>query len=379
MIFPAKRRKVTTMKKRKERVSAESTLSSVVAAEGSNEPPPAAPESKAQKIVVEEIDEANDGLVALDLIFDQSSTLNLAPVGRDALSRDFHSVCSLTAEAGALITWQPPPILEEIVTHDQLASTQDPETFRPVASDTYQQQAPTAKMTNTSFLVGSSSHARMTVHDDENLRGDILTLFNESSAKIMRKYDAYISQLKAENAKLIEEMENEKATALERTRILEERFRRELENEKAAAAERTRILEEMHRRELENERGATVERVRDLSERLQRESKIAQTTTRRNKALEVENAKLHEQLENGRADNQALMFDLLEKSDELATLKYYYDMLESDKTYLENQVDLLKKELDNSRKEHARYVHKVLDAAKAIPNDLEAIDLDAPL
>jgi len=36
--------------------------------------------------------------------------------------------------------------------------------------------------------------------------------------------------------------------------------------------------------------------------------------------------------EHGRADNQALMSDILEKSEELATLKYYSNMLESEKT-----------------------------------------------
>ncbi|KAJ1288029.1 hypothetical protein BS78_02G057100 [Paspalum vaginatum] len=383
MIFPAKRRKVTTMKKRKERVSAESTLSSVVAAKGSIELPPAASQTKAQKIEVEVIDEANDGLVAQELIYEDSPTLNLAPVGRDALSqircRDFHSAYSLTAETGALITWQPQPIPEEIVAHYQLTSRQDPETFRPVTSDMYQRQAPTAQMTKTSFMVGSSSRAKTIVQDDENFREDILALFNESNARIMRRYGVYISQLKTQNTELVEEMENERAAALERTKILEEKLQRELENERAAAAERTRILEERHQRELENEREAASERIRVLDERLQSASEIAQTTASQNKALEAENAKLHEQLENGKADNQALMLDILEKSEELATLKYFSDMFESEKTHLENQVYHLEKELDSTRKEHARYVRNVLDAARAIPNDLEVIHSDSRL
>ncbi|WVZ62162.1 hypothetical protein U9M48_011939 [Paspalum notatum var. saurae] len=376
MIFPAKRRKVTTMKKRKEMMSSESTLSPVAAAEGSIELPPASSQSKAQNIEVEVIDEANDGLVAQELIYEDSSTLNLAPVGRDALSqircRDFHSACSLTAETGALITWQPPLIPEEIVAHYQLASMQDLDTFRPVTSDMHQRQAPTAQMTKTSFMIGSSSRSTKTVQDDENFREDIFALFNESNAKIMRRYGVYISQLKTQNAELVEEMENERAAALERTQNLEKRLQRELENERAAAAERIRILEERHQRGLENEREAAAERTRVLDERLRSASEIAQTTATQNKALEAENAKLHEQLENGKADNQALMLDILEKSEELATLKYFSDMFESEKTDLENQVYHLQKELDSTRKEHARYVRKVLDAARAIPNDLEA-------
>lgn len=64
LIFPAKRRKLVTMKKRKERVFSESTLSSVVGiiAEGSTPLTPAASESKAHKVVIEVIDEANEGL-----------------------------------------------------------------------------------------------------------------------------------------------------------------------------------------------------------------------------------------------------------------------------------------------------------------------------
>uniref|UniRef100_A0A0A9A4F6 Uncharacterized protein n=1 Tax=Arundo donax TaxID=35708 RepID=A0A0A9A4F6_ARUDO len=197
-------------------------------------------------------------------------------------------------------------------------------------------------------------------------------MFNENATRIMGRYDAYISQLKAENAKLIEDFENERTSAAERSRILEERLQRELEKERAAAVEKTRILEEKLQRELENEREASVERIKILEERLQRESKIAQSTASRSQTLEAENARLHEELENGRADNQALMSDILEKSDELATLKYYSNMFESDKTYLENQVDLLKKELEYTREEHARYVCKVLDAARAVPNNLEA-------
>ncbi|ONM51761.1 E3 ubiquitin protein ligase DRIP2 [Zea mays] len=179
LIFPAKRRKVVTMKKRKERVSSESTLPSVVGttAEESTALIPAASESKAQK--------------------------DLTPVGRDALSRirgrDFDSACGLTEDTGALIVWQAPPILEETAAHNQLDSKQDPDSFRPPATSDieYQRQGPTAQMTNISFMVGNSSHARPTDQDDENMRGDILTLINESNARIMEMYDAHISKLKA--------------------------------------------------------------------------------------------------------------------------------------------------------------------------------------
>ncbi|CAD6220884.1 unnamed protein product [Miscanthus lutarioriparius] len=389
------------MKKRKERVSSESTLSSVVGitAEGSTALTLAASESKAHKVVIED----------------------LALVERDALSgikgRDFDSACGLT-ETRALIVWQASPILEEMVAHNQLDSKQDPESFRlPATSDIEnQRQGPTAQMTNISFMVESSSSARPTVQDDENLRGDFLTLINESNARIMGRYDAHISKLKAENTKSIEELENER----ERTRILEERLQRELENERTAAAERTRLLEKKLQRELEHEREAAIERTRILEERLQREleneraaaaertrllekklqsvehdreaaiertrvlderfqreSEIAHTTASRNEALKEEIFKLNEELEHGRADNKALMSDILEKSEELATLKYYSNMLESEKTHLENQVDYLDKELKYARKEHRRYVSKVLDAARAIPNDLEPINSDA--
>ncbi|XP_066398700.1 uncharacterized protein [Miscanthus floridulus] len=401
LIFPPKRRKVVTMKKRKERVSPESTLSSVVGitAEGSTALTLAASESKAQKVVIED----------------------LALVKRDALSgikgRDFDSACGLTEETGALIVWQASPILEEMVAHNQLDSKQDPESFRlPATSDIEnQRQGPTAQMNNISFMVESSSSARPTVQDDENLRGDFLTLINESNARIMGRYDAHISKLKAENTKLIEELENEgemtrileerlqrelenertaaaertrllekklrefeheREAAIERTRILEERLQRELENERAAAAERTRLLEKKLQR-VEHEREDAIERTRVLDERLQRESEIVHTTASQNDALKEEIFKLHEEREHGRADNQALMSDILEKSEELATLKYYSNMLESEKTCLENQVDHLDKELKYTRKEHRRYVSKVLDAARAIPNDIEPINSDA--
>ncbi|PVH63548.1 hypothetical protein PAHAL_2G052800 [Panicum hallii] len=350
VIFPSKRRKVATVKKRKEK-----------------------------KVEVEVIDEA---LVAQESVH-ESSTLNLAPVGRDVLSRircrDFYSACSLSAETGALIVWQPPPVLEEVVALDQLAPRQDPETFGPPAtSDTeYQQQELTVQMTNTSVVAGSSSHSRMTVQDDESFRGDILTLLNESNARIMGRYDAYINQFKAENSKLIEQLENERAASLEKTRILEERHQRELEDERAAAAERTRILKERLQRELENEREAAVERIRILEERLQRESQIVLGLESRSQSLEAENSRLNEELENEKADNQDLMSDISEKSDELATLKYYCDMFESDKTYLENQIEHLNKELEYRKKEHARYVRQVLDAARAVPDNLETIPTDA--
>ncbi|ONM51760.1 E3 ubiquitin protein ligase DRIP2 [Zea mays] len=261
LIFPAKRRKVVTMKKRKERVSSESTLPSVVGttAEESTALIPAASESKAQKVVAED----------------------LTPVGRDALSRirgrDFDSACGLTEDTGALIVWQAPPILEETAAHNQLDSKQDPDSFRPPATSDieYQRQGPTAQMTNISFMVGNSSHARPTDQDDENMRGDILTLINESNARIMEM-----------------QLENERAAALERTRILEERLQQELENERTVAAERTRLLEKKLQRELEHEREAAIERTRVLDERLQRESEIARLSKKELQDLVQEGAKL---------------------------------------------------------------------------------------
>lgn len=96
--------------------------------------------------------------------------------------RDFYSACHLSAETGALTVWQPSPIPEEMVDHDQLFLRQDPQTFGlPATSDTeYQQQAPAVQMTNiTPVMAGSSLHTKMTVQDDDNLRGDILAFFNE--------------------------------------------------------------------------------------------------------------------------------------------------------------------------------------------------------
>ncbi|KAG2632099.1 hypothetical protein PVAP13_2NG062700 [Panicum virgatum] len=372
MMFPSKRRKVASAKKR-EVVSAQSNLSSVVyiAAEGNTVPlPPAASQSNLQKVEVEVIDESDEALVAQESIH-ESSTLNLAPIGRDALSqircRDFHSACILSAETGALIVWQPPPILEEVVA----ASRQDPETFGlPVTSDTeYQRQAPTVQMTNTSVVSGSSFHSRMTVQDDENIRANILTLLNENNARIMGCYDAYINQFEAEKSKLIEHLDNERAASLEKMRILEERHKRELEAERAAAAERTRILEERLQRELKNEREAAVERIRVLEERLQRESQLVLSHESRSQSLEAENSGLNEELENEKADKQALMSDILERSDELATLQYYCNIFESNKTDLENQIEHLNKELEYTKKKHDRYVDQVedaFDAARAV-------------
>ncbi|XP_039799095.1 uncharacterized protein LOC120664125 isoform X2 [Panicum virgatum] len=380
VIFPSKRRKVATAKKREENVSAQSNLSSVVyiAAEGSTVPlPPAASQSNLQKVEVEVIDEA---LVAQESVH-ESCTLNLAPVGRDALSRircrDFYSACSLSAETGALIVWQPPPILEEVVALDQLAPRQDPETFGlPATSDTeYQRQAPTVQMNNTSVVSGSSFHSRMTVQNDRNFREGFRILLNENIARIMEGYDAYINQFEEEKSKLIEQLDNERAVSLEKTRILEERHQRELEDERAAAAERTRILEERHQRELEDERAAAAERIRNLEERLQRESQIVLSHESRSQSLEAENSRLNEELENEKADNRALMSDISERYDELATLKYYCDMFESDKTYLENQIEHLNEELEDRKKEHARCVHQVMDALDAARAQLWTADV----
>ncbi|CAL5091042.1 unnamed protein product [Urochloa decumbens] len=371
VIFSAKRRKVVTAKtkKRKEKVSAEPAISSVVemVTEGSTAPlPPAASQIEAQRVEIEVIDEADEALVAQESVH-ESSILNLAPVGRDVLSRircrDFYSSCHLSAETGALIVRQPPPILEEIVAFDQLAPRQDPETSKPPATSDaeHQRQVPIVQMANTSVVEGTSFHARMTVHE-ETLRGDILTLFSESNAIIMGRYEAHIRQLKDDGSKLIEELENERAAALERTRILEERYQRE----RAAAAERTRILEDRLQRALKNEREAAAEKIRILEGRLQ----IALSFESRSQSLEAEKTKLYEELENGRAGNKALMSEILKKNNELTTLKHYSDVLVSDKIDLENKLKHLTNELENAKKEHARSIRQFIDAAEAVSREL---------
>nr|CAB3452137.1 unnamed protein product [Digitaria exilis] len=406
-IFPAKRRKVVSdkNKKRNEKVSAESTLSSVVdiVKKGSIAPlPPAVSQIEAQKIDIEVIDEADEALVAQDSVY-ESSILNLAPVGRDALSRircrDFYSACHLSPETGALIVWQPPPILEEMVAHDQLAPRQDPQTSRhPATSDTeYQRQASSVEMNNTSAVAGSSFHDRITVQDDENLMGDIHALFSEIEARTKERYGAYVSKLKAENSKLIKELENERAALLERTRILEERHQRELENERAAAAAaaersrivemmlqrelenereaalyRTRILEERHQRELENERAAAAERTRIVEERLQRDLENERDAALVKQKFICYSGFNFRELENGRAEKQALVLDILERSEELATLKYYSNMLEFEKTDLEHEVERLRKDLDFVNKKHEKYVRQVKEFTDAVQGSLNS-------
>ncbi|CAL5003208.1 unnamed protein product [Urochloa decumbens] len=368
VIFPAKRRKVVTAKirKTKENFSAKSTLSSVVdiVTEGSTAPlPPAASQIEEEEIEVEVINEADEALLAQESVYESSMLVTFNIV----------SIIFIEQETGALVVWQPPPILEEMVAHYQLAPRhrQDSQASgHPATSDTeYQQQAPAVQITHASAVAGSSFHARTTVQDDANLREDILALFNERNARIMGRYDAYISQLKTDNSKLIEEME--------------ERHQRELENERAAAAESTRILEERLQREFEYGQAAAAERIRILKERLQRESKSFEAENARlqrvSQSLEAENARLYEELENGRADKQALMTDILEKSDELATIKYYSDIIESDKTCLENEVEDLKKELEYTKKVHDRYVQQVQHAAWSVPNNLESIHSDGQL
>ncbi|CAL4997617.1 unnamed protein product [Urochloa decumbens] len=368
VIFPAKRRKVVTAKirKTKENFSAKSTLSSVVdiVTEGSTAPlPPAASQIEEEEIEVEVINEADEALLAQESVYESSMLVTFNIV----------SIIFIEQETGALVVWQPPPILEEMVAHYQLAPRhrQDSQASgHPATSDTeFQQQAPAVQITHASAVAGSSFHARTTVQDDANLREDILALFNERNARIMGRYDAYISQLKTDNSKLIEEME--------------ERHQRELENERAAAAESARILEERLQREFEYGQAAAAERIRILKERLQRESKSFEAENARlqrvSQSLEAENARLYEELENGRADKQALMTDILEKSDELATIKYYSDIIESDKTCLENEVEDLKKELEYTKKVHDRYVQQVQHAAWSVPNNLESIHSDGQL
>ncbi|CAN6197081.1 unnamed protein product [Urochloa humidicola] len=184
----------------------------------------------------------------------------------------------------------------------------------------------------------TSFHARMTDHE-ETLRRDVLKIQNENNARIMERYEAHISQLKDDGSKLKEELENERAG----TRILEER---------------TRISEERLQRVLEYEREAA-EKIRILEEKLQ----IAQS-------FESQNRSLEEEIEIVRAGNKALTSTILKTLSEVTTLKKYSDMLVSDKIDLENKVDHLTKELENSKKEHARTVSLFKDVARVVRQEL---------
>ncbi|CAN6203192.1 unnamed protein product [Urochloa humidicola] len=235
---------------------------------------------------------------------------------------------------------QPQPILEETVPLDQLAPRQDQET--PETSE-HQRQVPTQQMTDTSVVVGSSLHARMTVQD-EKLRGDILSLFKENNETIMRRYDAHISQLKEDGSKLIKESENEKTAAAERIKILEEGFQR-----------------------AQNERDAAAERIRTLNEELQ-------VALSRSGSLEKESARLTKKLKSEAASREGLVSDIAKIGVEHARL---FDILVSDKIGLENKVEHLTKELEHAKKKHAGSIRRVLaDVARSASRELGLLDTD---
>jgi hypothetical protein len=90
-------------------------------------------------------------------------------------------------------------------------------------------------------------------------------------------------------------LEKERATALERIRMLEERHQQEVENARvSAAAERTRMLEERYQQELENEKAAAAKRIRISEENLQKESEIATSARNQIRSFEEQNTILNE-------------------------------------------------------------------------------------
>jgi hypothetical protein len=67
-----------------------------------------------------------------------------------------------------------------------------------------------------------------------------------------------------------------------------------LEKERATALERTRMLEEKHHQELENEKAAAAKRIRIIEENLQKESEIATSARNQIRSFEEQNAILNE-------------------------------------------------------------------------------------
>ncbi|CAL5091041.1 unnamed protein product [Urochloa decumbens] len=198
---------------------------------------------------------------------------------------------------------------------------------------------------------------------------------NENIAMTLEKVKIYIGQsqsLQAENARLREELENEraeKAFAVERTRILEEES---LQRESNSA----RMLEMIEactgqnqalgvanarlREELEMERQdkvAAFDRARVLEGRLQTESEIGQKTEAVReqlfKALDSEIAAQRLLFQ----DCQALKSEISEKNKERAMLLCDIDTLQKEKTCLEYQVDYL----SNSLAERTARVAERLD------------------
>ncbi|TVU41905.1 hypothetical protein EJB05_15464, partial [Eragrostis curvula] len=198
----------------------------------------------------------------------------------------------------------------------------------------------------------------------------------ENTTRTLETFGVYMGRrqaLEAENARLREELEVEKvekAAAIERARILEERLERdsdvaqntarmlemvqdyrgrsqalgitnarlrmELETEKAnkfAAVEKTRVLEE---------------KLRTQSERLQTQSEIAEKAETAQRQLLQDYVALESEIDAWKllfCDYQNLKSDFLAKSEEHAMLLYNIDNLEKEKTCLEYQVDRLAKSL----------------------------------
>ncbi|CAM0151132.1 unnamed protein product [Urochloa decumbens] len=198
---------------------------------------------------------------------------------------------------------------------------------------------------------------------------------HENIAMTLEKVKIYIGQsqsLQAENARLREELENEraeKAFAVERTRILEEES---LQRESNTA----RMLEMIEactgqnqalglanarlREELEMERQdkvAAFDRARVLEGRLQTESEIGQKTEAVReqlfKALDLEIAAQRLLFQ----DCQALKSEISEKNKERAMLQCDIDTLQKEKICLEYQVDYL----TNSLAERTARVSERLD------------------
>ncbi|KAL6647591.1 hypothetical protein ACP70R_015028 [Stipagrostis hirtigluma subsp. patula] len=197
----------------------------------------------------------------------------------------------------------------------------------------------------------------------------------ENTARTLERIEAYTDRreaLVAENARLRKELENEiteKAVAIERTRILEEdRLQRESEIAQSAAVmsekleaylSRSQALEVENarlREELDNERaekaaaiertGVLEDRVQIEAQKFQREFEIVQKAEASCRQLSGD----YQPLESGIAavrllfhDYQALESEISEKIEECATLQYNNDMLEKEKTCLENQLDHLTK------------------------------------
>nr|XP_034579115.1 plectin-like isoform X2 [Setaria viridis] len=183
---------------------------------------------------------------------------------------------------------------------------------------------------------------------------------HENTARTLEEVEFYIGRnqsLQSENARLREELEKERAektVAVETRRILEaERLQRESDVTQSTA----RMLEMIQactgqnqalgvtnarlREELETEKVAAFDRARILEGRLQTESEIRQK-------MEAVQGLVDSLIAAQRLliqDYQALKSEISEKNEEHATLLYDINVLETEKTCLEYQVDYLTKSL----------------------------------